>query len=1071
MVENTEKKMHCTGMHWFKSMAMTKMWLFVFLSAFCSAVLASSADAANIGEQQNVVTGVVKDGATGETLTGVTVVVKGTQLGALTDIQGKFSINVPQEEVTLMISFIGYTAQEILARVGTPVDVALALEVTQISEVVVIGYGVQKKESVVGAITQVNSEALMRSPTQNVTNAITGKLSGVLTIQQTGQPGSDDSEIIIRGLSSWSGSQPLVMVDGVQRDFSDLDPGQINTISVLKDASATAVFGAKGANGVIIVTTKRGALGKPRFTVSSQTGIEKATRLPDHIDAFTTMSMWNVALKNEQRYGDLISNTILGEYQHPSSPLKSLQYPDVNYFDILMKDFAPTTNANINVQGGTDFVKYFCSLAYLYEGDYFKSYRSGYNSTSNFFHRFNYRANLDFSLTKTTQLSLNLGGDFSVRNNANSGYWGDMYFSSTTLFPAYFPAWLLEMVPDPDYPADSGIRLSNALGDWSGNPYTRMNSGGFTQNTGSKLYTDLIFTQKLDFLLKGLSLKANASLSTSFETTSLTSSYSFPEYTLDYSKIHVDENGEVTLDSNPWFRIGQGNEVYKQNPLDINVGGLNGGYYRNLYYEFSINYMNSFGKNNISGLLLMNRQEQYSGTNFPYYNEAFVGRATYDYSRKYLFEVNIGYTGSERFAPGNRFGFFPSGALGWVVSEEDFFRNAVPWMNKLKIRYSQGLVGSDYASARWLYKSDYYYDSRGYIREDRGANTTAQWEEAMKRDLGFEFGFFKNLVTLNVDLFDEYRDKMLLTPRSVTFLVGNSFKDLNLGSLKKHGIEVEIEYNKTTSYNLNYFIKGIFGFNENRILNKDDLPYAPEYSKDAGKPLGAELSGVELTGTGYFTSVDDIHNNPAPVTPDKLVLGDYKFLDYTADGLITTLDMHPIPGNNYPPITYSLSGGISYKGFNFNMMFQGNAGKYVDFFGSYDIEFRRNTWRVNTAQLNYWRPDNQITNDHPTLHAVASSTPQLNWGGGESDQYSIRVKDHSWRNSDYLRLKEVYAGYTFNTAGLTKAIGISNLNVYLSANNLFTITPLIEGDPERKSFANGYYPIFSTYNLGVKFGF
>jgi hypothetical protein len=484
----------------------------------------------------------------------------------------------------------------------------------------------------------------------------------------------------------------------------------------------------------------------------------------------------------------------------------------------------------------------------------------------------------------------------------------------------------------------------------------------------------------------------------------------------------------------------------------------------------SLNYKNSFGKHTVSGLALMNRQQRYNQTDFPYYYEAWVGRATYDYSNKYLLEVNIGYTGSERFAPGNRFGFFPSGALGWVISEEPFFKNTLPFISKFKIRYSDGLVGSDIASSRWLYMSDYFVSTGGYIREDKGPNLTAQWEEARKRDLGFEIGLFKNVFTLNVDLFDEYRSKMLLSPRSVTMLVGNTFKDLNLGKLKKHGIEIEAEFNKTVSQNFNYFVKGIFGFNENLILNKDDLPYAPEYSKDAGKPLGSMLEGVELTGSGYFTNVDDIHMNPAPVTPDKLQLGDYKYLDYKADGLITTLDKHPIYGNMYPPITYSFSGGFSYKGFDLSFMFQGNKGKYVEFYGSYDIEFRRNTWRVNEAQLNYWRPDNQNSNEHPTLHASGSSSPQRNWGGGESDRYGIRIEGHNWRVSDYLRLKEIYAGYTFKSPKLKK-VGMTNLLIFLSANNVFTLTPLIEGDPERKDFANGYYPIFSSYNIGLKFGF
>lgn len=653
---------------------------------------------------------------------------------------------------------------------------------------------------------------------------------------------------------------------------------------------------------------------------------------------------------------------------------------------------------------------------------------------------------------------MNLGGDYSVRNGANNLYWDEMYFSSTTLFPAYFPDWALQMVPDPDYPNDTGIRLSDSMGDFSGNPYSRTQNGGFTQYTDSKVFTDLILNQKLDFLLKGLSFKADVSLSTYFRTISLTSTTTFPGYTLDYSKIGVPG-------ANPWFRVGQGNEVFTQEPIDINVGGLQGGYYRNLNYEASLNYANSFGKHNVSGLLLMTRQEKYAETDFPYYNEAYVGRATYDFLRKYLFEVNIGYTGSERFAPGNRYGFFPAGALGWVISEEPFFKKSVPWMNKLKVRYSDGLVGSDYASSRWLYKSDYYYDVNKYIREDKGANLSAQWEQARKRDIGIEIGVFKNLFTLGVDFFDEYRDKMLLSPRSVTFLVGNAFKDLNLGSMKKHGFEIEAEFNKTTDSKINYFVKGLFGFNESRIINKGDLPYAPEYTRNAGKPLGVMLEGVEVTGGGYFTSVNDIHNASAPVTPDKLQLGDYRYLDYNSDGLISTLDKHALAGNNYPPITYSVSSGISYKGFDFNFMFQGNSGKYIEFYGSADIEFRRNAWRVNTAQLDYWSPDNQDAT-HPTLHASGSSSPQRSWGGGESDQYGIRIKDQNWRNSDYLRLKEVYAGYT-----VKHIAGLSNVLLYVTANNVFTITDLIEGDPERKSFGNGYYPLFSTYSFGLKLGF
>jgi TonB-linked SusC/RagA family outer membrane protein len=944
------------------------------------------------------------------------------------------------------------------------ISVKLESEIKNLGEVVVVGYGTQKKASIVGAITMVNSASLMKSGQQNITSAITGKLSGVLTIQQTGEPGNENTEVIIRGVSSWNGSAPLTLVDGVERDYSSLDPAEINSVSVLKDASATAVFGAKGANGVIIVTTKRGSIGKPEMSFSGSYGIDRATRIPDFINSYTTMAMLNVAQMNAGNFNQLTSQQVLNEYKNPSTPLNALQYPSVNWFKVLTKPFAPTANANFNVHGGTDFIKYFCSLGWTNEGDFFNSYHNGYDDTRYRYNRFNYRANVDFTLTKTTTLSVNVGGSVGIKNQQHDSPWRNMYSTSPARFPAFFPDWVLKQVPDPDYPNASGTRQAAAFGEYTGNPYNTMNSGSFDQYLDSKLFTDVLFDQKLDFILPGLSFKGKGSLSTYYRNQSLTASYSFPQYTLDYTKIGV-------AGQNPWNRSGQGNEVYVQSPLDINVGGLQGDFYRDLYYEGGLNYTNTFGKHTVSALALLNRQQKNGGTDFPYYNEALVGRVNYDFSNKYLIEVNVGYSGSERFAPENRFGLFPSGAIGWVVSEEPFFKSIAPWMNKLKFRYSDGLVGSDYASSRWLYVSE-YYTVGSYIREDKGANANAQWEQARKRDLAVEIGIFKNLFTVTVDLFDEFRNKMLLTPRSVTFLVGNSFKDLNLGSMKKQGFEVELEFNKTTKSQLNYYIKGLMGFNQNRIIFKDDPAFAPDYVRSAGKPVDAQLNGVVLTGTGYYTSVNDIHNNPSPIALEKLNVGDYKFLDYTADGIINGTDKYPIAGSAYPPITYSMTGGFSYKGFDFNFMFQGNKGKYVEYNQTYEAEFVKGDYRVHSSQLDYWAPNNQDVN-HSTLHySGGNSADILFWGGGEADRgYQIMVQNRFWRNADYLRLKEIYAAYSFKSARLKKFAGINNMQFYATATNVITFTKLIEGDPERKDFQQGFYPQMSTFNLGLKFGF
>lgn len=1009
------------------------------------------------------VSGVVK-GDNGEVLPGVNVVEKGTVNGLSTDVDGKYKITVAGNSSVLVYSYIGYVSQEIPVGGRRSIDIKLVSENKSLEEVVVVGYGTQRKESVVGAITQVDNKALMRSGTSNVTNALAGKLSGVFTMQKFGEPGNDHSEIVIRGLSSWNGSQPLIMVDGVERDFKDMDPNEIATISVLKDASATAVFGAKGANGVIIVTTKRGTIGKPKLDFTASYGLSKATRIPDHISSHTTMSMYNVALMNGQQFTDLIPQNVLNEYKNPTTPINSLRYPDVNWFKTMTKPFAANANANFNVSGGTNFIKYFASIGYAYQGDFFKAYNEGYDDTRYWYNRFNYRTNIDFNLTKSTTLSLNVGGETGIKNQPTDTPWRNLYSTGPSRYPAYFPAWVLEQVPDPDYPNDSGERLVMNFGEFTGNPYTTMNQGSFNRYLESKLFTDLILDQKLDGVTKGLSMRGKVSMSTYYKNRSLTATYTFPQYQLNYDKIGTEEN--------PWFRNGQGNEVFQQGPLDINVGELEGGYYKDLYYEFALNYNRAFGKHNVSGLALVNRQQKDKTIEFPYYNQGLVSRATYDYAGKYLLEVNVGYTGSERFAPGKRYGFFPSGAAGWLISEEKFMKNRAPWISKLKLRYSDGKVGSDIADNRWLYLSDYFKDNAGYIREDLGPNLYSQWEEARKRDLGIELGLWNDSFTFSVDFFDERRKKMLLNPQSVTMLVGNSFKELNLGRLKKHGIELEAEYRKNTASGFNYFVKGIFGFNENRILFKDDLPYAFDYQKAANKPLGAQLSGVELTGTGYFTSVDDIHNNVSPIDVSKLNVGDYKYLDYNSDGKITNLDKYPIPGSEYPSTTYSFSAGFSYKKFDFNFMLQGVVGKYVEFNQPYEVEFIKGDWRVHASQLDYWTPTNPNAG-HTTLHySSGGSTDNLFWGGGEADRgFDIMVKDRFWRNASFLKVREVYAAYNFSSKLLKRVIGTSNLVFFVTGNNLFTFTKLIEGDPDSKDFNQGFYPQMSSIKFAIKAAF
>lgn len=1016
-------------------------------------------------EQQVPVTGTVKDAGTGEMLVGVTVFVKGSTIGQLSDVNGKFSIRIPNREAVLQFSFIGFNTQEIVVQQGSVVNVLMVEKTTQIDDVVVVGYGTQKKETVVGAITQVNNASLVRSGTASITNAIAGKLSGVLTIQRNGEPGANDAEILIRGVSSWNGSQPLILVDGVERDFSSLDPNEINTIAVLKDASATSVFGAKGANGVMLVTTKRGTLGKPKINFSINYGFERETTPRDYVDGYTTAKLVNVGFMNAggSNFANLFSEQVLQEYKSPSSRLNALRYPDVNWFKEVVNEFAPVSTSNLNVSGGTEFVKYFLNLGYYYEGSLFKGYKDGQIDSQWWNRRLNYRTNLDFTITKTTTISLSAGGSLNQKNTKGGGQFELLNQTSGIRFPAYWPSWVLEEIPDVDYPNDKEWRRSQSVGEYTENTYTRMMQPAFNRGLSSTLFTDLILKQDLDFLTKGLSVNGKVSYSSYYDNTQMTSGNNYPTYSMSWDKIplagKVDPSTGAKI--NPWVRANQSNEVYMLPPFSISVGGLNAGYYKNLYYEASVNYARSFGKHRISALALFNRSEKRSGTAFPFLNEAWVGRTTYDFNSKYLFEFNVGYTGSERFAPANRFGLFPSLAFGWVVSEENFFKSAVPWMSKLKIRYSDGLVGSDAASNRWIYNSAYNV-SGGNIIEDAIANEVAQWERAHKRDLGIEIGLFKDVFTFGIDLFDEYRDKMLLTPNSTTMVIGNAFKELNLGILKKHGIEIEAEFRKNVSNNFTYFLKGIFGFNENRIIFRDDPIYAPRHQKQAGTPFGGIMSGIDLTGTGYFTSINDIHNNAAAVSFSSLHVGDFKYLDFNADGQVSSaMDRHPIKGSNYAPITYSFTSGFTWKNFEFSMMLAGNIGKYTSIGWGLQDPFPSGNWRVFTTNLDYWRPDNQ---DATFQTLTYTTTDPLSSNIGSLD-------GQSWRNSDYLRLKDLYIGYTLTQNSQTKLLGLSSMTIFAMGSNLLTFSSLKLIDPEVTSQRTNYYPLMRSIKLGIKLNF
>ena len=657
---------------------------------------------------------------------GVAVLVKGHPEfgGTMTDEKGGFVFNVPSD-ATVQFSCIGYKPVEMsVARnldwLITMVEESVALEGT-----VVVGYGVQRKESVVGAITQVKAEDLEKTGTTDITSALAGKVSGLLVYSQNGAPGQSDATLILRGLSSWNGNNPLVMVDGIERSMNMLSPTDIASISVLKDASATAVYGAKGANGVILVTTKTGSKGAPKFSVNVEQGLNSPMWTPDHVEAGTVTRMANIAYKNTQSFGSQFSDEIIKKYENQSDPMR---YPDVRWYDLLQKRFATSTNADFSVSAGSDRERYYLGVSYVHEGSIIKEIYPGTNFASD---RINYRMNLDWDVTKSTLLSFKVGGVTNMVKNlashtGSSWLFSTIYQSPTITFPAYYPADVLKQYPDSNYPDADSDRVGANQGSKYENPYSALSDPDYVKNVNYRLFTDLILTQKLDFITVGLSATAKFGMTSAYARVSQKASTNFAKWNINWEAYDA---GSTDI----WeIQDSQSNYVWNDKPFSITQNNSPSDVSFITYLEGSLNYSRKFSrKHNVSALALYNQRQYNSGASFPKRTQSFVGRVTYDYKGKYLFEGNIGVTGSEQFSPDYRYGVFPSAAVGYIVSKEKFWKRAMPWWSTMKIRYSNGWVGSDASGSNWLYYSSWKQTS-GYYQEEAAANITARWETAHK---------------------------------------------------------------------------------------------------------------------------------------------------------------------------------------------------------------------------------------------------------------------------------------------------------------------------------------------------
>ena len=1011
---------------------------------------------------QKIVSGVVKD-ENGEPLPGATIIEKGTQNGTITDAEGNYSLSV-DNNATLIVSFIGYITEEVGVGAKSRIDLTMRLDVKSLGEVVIIGYGEQKKASVLSAIDKIEGKKIQEMGSPNLVNALSGLSPGLNVVIESGQPGGEDGEIFIRGVAN-----PLILVDGVEivGGFSNIDPRDVENISLLKDGAATAVYGMRGANGVIIITTKRGREGRPKITWNSEYTVKTPVLTPELLGAYDAQSALNAGILNDQAYGaGYSSEQDLAHWREGDLPYI---YPDTDWFSLLLKRSVASHNHNIGLRGGNKFVKYYASIGFLQEGDIVRTVKF-FNYDPQFdFKRYSFRANLDFNLTKTTTLRSSIHSRFEDQNQPRitgnnlsnfSKIFQGAYLSPPGGVVPLYPAEVMEEYPDELYPGLAEPRFGSG-----GNLFADLNTHGLTQRYHTVFNADFELQQDLNFLTKGLKILGRYNLITNYRSTE----------GIGWNGVQHPRIDTYTLERDgSWFSFEGRNyeRPYEHNLANENLNNSR----ENTYYQIQLRYKNKFGKHHVSAMALFARLKRTINTSFPSFNEDWVGRATYNYDYRYFAEINGSYNGDETFAEGYRFMLFPSFALGYNLANESFIVQNFNVLSNFKIRYSYGQAGqrsglkrpnSDQFE-RWQYLS--FYDAASNNRyifgedltdplrvifEDQIGNPTLTWATVTKQNIGVEFGFFDDKISGNLEFFKDRRKNLIKRPSGAVPSYVGSVAQLpfaNLDETKRQGWELELTYKNTTSGGLKYSIGGFYGFNENRIVTSvADGAATPEYSRVAGKPGGA----VPLLQTdGYFQNIDEVVNYPE--FAGKPGLGDYRYIDYNANGtVIGNANEDQVRFNlpRSPQNSFSIRFSASYKGFSISTMFNGIVGHEGLISAPLAYALPDGEAAGRPDQLDYWTPDNPNA-AYPALHAV--NNPNL------FAPHTSRIIDF-----DYIKLRNANIGYDFKTERLKN---ISSLRVYVNGNNLITISEIDFGDPEGQ-FRGGLYPVMRRMNLGIRVGF
>ena len=1031
------------------------------------------------------VKGSVVDGD-GLPVIGAGVTIQGTTTGVAADVDGNFELVVPGETAVLEVSAMGYVTETVTVGKQRTFTIVLRDDTQTLEATVVVAYGTQTKATVTGALTSIDNKALVKAPVADVTNILAGQMPGVTTIQETGQPGEDYATIYIRGAGTLSDSNasPLILVDGVERPLNTVDPNEIESLSVLKDAASTAVFGVRGANGVIIVTTKRGDAGRPKISVSSITGLQAPMSYIEQCDSYDFARYYNVFQWNDGKedQASYFTREAIEAYRTGSDPI---MYPNTHWNELMFRKAFLQTKNNINISGGSDKVRYFVSMGYMFQNGLLKKIPDVTYDNNYAYNRYNYRANLDFKLTETTDMKFNISGVIGntqepIFKDHNNPWMLTMLWAHPTASPGIVNGMPVTVV---SYDA-----LPDGLTKWNGWEYYYWS--GYQSKYKTTLGMDMTITQKLDFITEGLSASVKGSYDTDMSLTKKRTGSGGYHQTIEYAS-WADNSG---LDmSDPAFDRTYVPVISGSQPT-LSYGESTGDD-KSWYLEARIDYRRKFAhKHAVSGLLLYNQSRDYYPSNFSWLPNGYVGwvaRATYGYADKYLLDLSAGYNGSENFAPGKtRYGFFPSVSLGWVVSEEKFMKKA-KWIDFLKLRASVGLVGNDkgvkdindpetprflYMDGIWKDKGAYYFGVNkgdGVPRYELGkpGNRGVTWETALKTDIGLDFDLLNYRLHFSGDVFYEHRTGILISPQSLPAIIATSLPMMNLGKVDNRGYEIEIGW-KDHVGNFTYDINGNVTFARNTIIFEDEVEPEFEYQRETGGPTGRYmLYQFErlYQKSDFYTDENGVQRlNPDLPQPSNTVYpGDCMYKDLSGDGIIDGRDRMYDGYPNRPEYVFGSNWKFGYKGFNMNLNWVAATNVSRVWNDDYRVPFTNSGHR---GLLKLFAENSWIDNDNP-------------WAPGREDGTLPRFTktNYPWNSMDstlwtvdasYLRLKSASFGYTFSRGKFFDMLGISSLNLMFTGYNLWTLSKMNIQDPEQKSSSSrGEYPLVKTYNLAVNITF